>query len=184
MLTFRIAAIAAAAAALAACTPPSSTTQAPVLTDKLYAVTPPEMKVKAGILTGELTEMKIVERVEEGSGRVDTPARLTGKLVLTNVSPDQAVRLVGGNVVYIDMQGKSIPLEENRTAPVLKVSGYGTPERLDPGQEAKQDVEAEFPAAALKDKRLKEIRVDLKYIPSAYRQESMHFGIAVGQPQP
>ena len=150
--------------------------------DKLYAVTPDAMKVKAGILTGEMTAMKIVERVEDGSGRIESPARLTGKLVLTNVSPDQTVRLLGGNVVYIDMQGKPIPLENNRTEPTLKLSSsYGNQERLDPGQEVSQSVEAEFPVDGLKGKRLKEIRVDLQYIPSTYRRESLRFGVAVGQ---
>jgi hypothetical protein len=61
--------------------------------------------VNAGILRGELTEMKVTERVEDGSARIDTPARLTGKLVLTNLSADQSVRLLGGKVLYIDQQG-------------------------------------------------------------------------------
>jgi hypothetical protein len=41
-------------------------------------------------------------------------------------------------------------------------------------------VEAEFPAAALKPKRLKEIRLELLYIPSAYKQQTMDFGVSVG----
>src|SRR4030095_8477112 len=35
--------------------------------DKTYAVTPAAMKVKAGIVTGEVTAMKVTERVEQGS---------------------------------------------------------------------------------------------------------------------
>jgi len=139
--------------------------------------------VKGSLLSGALTEMKVVERVEEGSGRIDQPARLTGKLVLTNVSKDQSVRLVGGRVLYIDMQGRPIPLEDKRTEPTLKVSqSYGSQERLDPGQDASQPVEADFPAEALKMKRLKEIRLELLYIPSAYKQETMNFGVSVAQP--
>jgi len=42
-------------------------------------------------------------------------------------------------------------------------------------------VEAEFPVAALKMKRLKEIRLELQYIPSAYRQETMNFGVSITQ---
>src|SRR5258707_10737276 len=37
--------------------------------------------LKGNLLSGALTEMKVVERVEDGSGRIDLPARLTGKLV-------------------------------------------------------------------------------------------------------
>jgi len=175
-----------AAAVLAATTAgcsPQPAQQAATVSDKTYAVKPDALTVKGSLLSGALTEMKVVERVEDGSGRIDQPARLTGKLVLTNVSKDQSLRLVGGRVLYIDSQGRAIPLEDQRTAPTLKASqSYGSQERLDPGQEASQAVEAEFPAEALKMKRLKEIRLELLYIPSAYKQETMSFGVSIAQP--
>ena len=153
------------------------------MNDKTYGVTPGALTVKSGVLRGALTEMKVVERVEDGTGRIDTPARLTGKLVLTNVSKDQSLRLLGGKLIYIDTQGRAIPLEDKRTEPTLKASSpYGAPERLDPGQDASQPVEAEFPVAALKMKRLKEIRLELLYIPSPYKQETMNFGVSITQP--
>lgn len=169
----------AALAALAACTPtPAAKTAA--INDKVYAVAPADLTVKGALMTAALTDMKIVERVEEGTGRVDQPPRLTGKLVLTNMSKDQSLRLVGGKLAYIDLDGKPIPLEDNRTAPTLRVSStYGSQERLDPGQKSSQDVEVEFPAEALKAKRLKEIRMDVQYSPSAYRQETMNFGVSI-----
>jgi hypothetical protein len=178
--------LAIASAVLAAftvgCTPPQAA-KGPAVNDKSYGVTPAAITVKGSLLSGALTEMKVVERVEDGSGRVDQPARLTGKLVLTNVSKDQSLRLLGGKVLYIDMQGKPIPLEDKRTEPTLKVSNsYGSQERLDPGQDASQSVEAEFPAEALKMKRLKEIRLELLYIPSAYKQETMNFGVSIAAP--
>ena len=169
------------AAVTVGCAPPQASKSA-AINDKVYAVTPADLTVKGPLLSGALTEMKVVERIEDGSGRIDQPARLTGKLVLTNVSKDQSLRLLGGKLVYIDAQGKPIPLEENRTAPTLNVgSSSGTPERLDPGQDSSQAVEAEFPVAALKMKRLKEIRLELQYIPSAYRQETMNFGVSITQ---
>ena len=168
------------AAVTLGCTPPQAPSSAAV-NDKIYPVTPGAVTVKGSLFSGALTEMKVVERVEDGSGRIDQPARLTGKLVLTNVSHDQSLQLLGGKLLYIDAQGKPIPLEDQRTEPTLKVS-YGGQERLDPGQDAAQQVEAEFPVAALKMKRLKEIRLELLYIPSAYKQETMDFGVSVAQP--
>src|SRR5438309_2473963 len=107
-MTIRSAAALAALAALtAACTPPQAPKGA-VVSDKVYVVTPNALTAKGGLLSGQLTEMRVVERVEEGSGRVDQPARLTGKLVLKNVSHDQSLRLLGGKLLYIDMQGKPI----------------------------------------------------------------------------
>jgi hypothetical protein len=142
-------------------------------------MTPASVKVKAGIVTGEVTEMKVTERVEKGSNRLVSPAKLTGTLKLTNSSKDQAVRLVGGKIQYIDAQGQPIKLEETRTEPTIKFATYG-PERLDPGQDATQSVDVDFPAEALKAKKLKEIRLELTYIPSPYKEETVNFTVSIG----
>ncbi len=168
----------AAAAVFVGCSQQSSGT-APVVEDKTYTVTPAGMKVKAGIVTGEVTEMKVTERVEKGSGRVVSPAKLTAKVVLKNSSANQTVRLVAGKIQYIDAQGQPIKLEETRTEPTLKFATYGT-DRLDPGQEATQSLDVDFPAEALKAKKLKEIRLELAYIPSPYQEETVNFTVSIG----
>lgn len=176
-----MAAVGVAAVAMSVGCSPKPATATAAVNDKGYTVTPSQLTVNSGPLSGTFTEMKVVERVEAGSGRIDQPARLTGKLVLTNVSKDQSVNLLGAKLLYIDAQGRPIQLEDKRTEPTLKISSsYGGQERLDPGQEASQAVEADFPAEALKAKRLKEIRLELLYTPSAYRRETMNFGVAIG----
>jgi hypothetical protein len=150
-----------------------------VIEDKVYTVTPASVTVKAGIVTGEVTEMKVTERVEKGSGRLVSPAKLTGMLKLKNSSKDQAVRLVGGKIQYIDAQGQPIKLEETRTEPTIRFATYGS-ERLDPGQDATQSVDVDFPAEALKAKKLKEIRFELAYIPSPYKEETVNFTVSIG----
>jgi len=158
---------------------PQPAATAAVIEDKTYTVTPAAMKVKAGIVSGEITEMKVTERVEQGSGRVVSPAKLTARVVLKNSSTNQTVRLVAGKILYIDAQGQPIKLEESRTEPTLTFATYGT-DRLDPGQEATESVDVNFPAQALKAKKLKEIRLDLAYIPSPYSEETVHFVVSVG----
>lgn len=150
-----------------------------VIEDKVYTVTPASVNVKAGIVTGQVTEMKVTERVEKGSNRLVSPAKLTGTLKLTNSSKDQAVRLVGGKIQYIDAQGQPIKLEATRTESTIKFATYGA-DRLDPGQEATQSVDVDFPAEALKAKRLKEIRLELTYIPSPYKEEAVNFTVVIG----
>ena len=170
----------AAAVTFGGCSPQPSAV-APVISDKVYTVTPSTVKAKVGIVSGELTEMKVTERIEAGSGRVASPAKLTGKLALKNLSADQTVRLIGGKILYIDAQGQPIMLEEKRTEPTIKVaSSYGSTERLDPGQDATQALEAEFPVAALKAKKLKEIRLELSYIPSPFKEEKLNFTVSIG----
>jgi hypothetical protein len=171
-----ITATAVAAMTLGCSQQPSGT--AAVIEDKIYTVTPASVKVKAGILAGEVTEMRVTERVEKGSGRLVSPAKLTGTLKLKNSSKDQAVRLVGGKIQYIDAQGQPIKLEETRTEPTIKFATYGA-ERLDPGQDATQSVDVDFPAEALKVKKLKEIRLELTYIPSPYKEETVNFTVSI-----
>jgi hypothetical protein len=38
----------------------------------------------------------------------------------------------------------------------------------------------DFPAEALKAKRLKEIRLELAYIPSPYQEETVNFVVSIG----
>jgi len=172
-----ILAAALAVMALGCSQQPSGT--AGVIEAKVYTVTPASVTVKAGILTGEVTEMKVTERIEKGSGRVVSPARLTGTLKLKNSSADQTVRLVAGKIQYIDAQGQLIKLEETRTEPTLRFATYGS-ERLDPGQDATQSLDVDFPAEALKAKSLKEIRLELAYIPSPYTEETVNFTVVIG----
>ncbi len=131
--------LAAGVAMILGCSQQPSGTAA-MIEDKTYTVTP---AVKAGIVTGEVTEMKVTERVEKGSDRVVSPAKLTGTLKLKNTSANQTVRLVAGKILYIDAQGQPIKLEESRTEPVVKFATYGS-ERLDPGQDATQSLDVEF----------------------------------------
>jgi hypothetical protein len=151
---------------------------AAVVEERSYTVTPAAIKVKAGIVTGDVTELKVVERVENGSGRVVSPAKLTAKVVLKNSSANQTLRLVGGTIQYLDAQGQPIKLEESRTEPTLRFATYGS-DRLDPGQEATQSLDVDFPAEALKAKKLKEIRLELAYIPSAYQEETVDFIVSI-----
>ncbi|MFI5339719.1 MAG: hypothetical protein ACHQ7N_07765 [Candidatus Methylomirabilales bacterium] len=150
-----------------------------VIEDKVYTVTPASMTVKAGILTGEVKEMKVTERVEKASGTIVSPAKLTGTLKLTNSSKDQAVRLITGKILYIDTEGQPIKVSEAQTEPTIKFATYGD-DRLDPGKDTTQSMEVDFPAQALKAKKLKEIRLELAYIPSPYKEESVTFTVAIG----
>jgi hypothetical protein len=159
------------------CSQPSGT--AVSYEDKVYMVTPASVQVQAGIVTGEVTEMKVTERIEKGSNRVVAQAKLTGKLKLKNSSKDQAVRLMTGKLLYIDAQGQPIKVGEGRTEPFLKLATYGA-ETLDPGQEATNSVDVDFPADALKAKKLKEIRLELAYIPTSYKTETINFTVAIG----
>jgi len=151
-----------------------------VIEDKVYTVTPAAMAVKAGVMTGEVTDMKITERVEKDSGKVVSSAKLTGKLNLKNSSTDQTIRLVGGKIQFIDADGTVMMIDEKKIEPTIKFQTYGAAERLDPGQDATQGLDVDFPAVALQAKKLKEIRLELTYLPSPYKAETVNFPVSIG----
>ena len=151
-----------------------------VIEDKTYAVTPASMTVKCGIITGEVSDLKVTERIEKGSDRVVSPAKLTGTLRLENSSANRAVHLVETKFLFIDAQGQPIKLEAARTDPFVTFTTTHGEERLNPGQESSQALEVEFPVEALKANKLKEIRLELSYIPSPFREETVNFVVSIG----
>src|SRR3989442_2295408 len=145
--------LAAGVAMILGCSQQPSGTAA-IIEDKTCAVTPASVTVKAGIVTGEVTELKVTERVEKGSDRVVSPAKLTGTLKLKNTSANQTVRLVAGKILYIDAQGHPVKLEESRTQPVVTFIAYGGGERTDPRQDGIQSLDVHLPAVALQAKEV------------------------------
>jgi hypothetical protein len=89
------------------------------------------------------------------------------------------VRLVEGKLVFIDAQGQRIKLDAARADSIVKFTTYGS-ERLDPGEDASQALDVEFPVEALKANRLKEIRLELAYIASPFREETVNFVVSIG----
>ena len=153
---------------------------AAVIEEMTYTITPVSVNVQAGIVVGEITGMRVVERVAKSTGGTVSPARLTGTLTLTNTSASQSVRLVAGKIQYLDDQWRPIELEESRTEATFTFTTYGS-ERLDPGQQAVvQAVDVVFPAEALKAKKLKGLRLKITYILSPYREEAISFGVSIG----
>jgi len=149
-----------------------------VIEDKMYSVTPASVKVRAGIVTGEVIEMKVAERIEKGSDRIVTAAKLTGTLRMKNTSANQTVRLLEGKLRYIDAQGQAISSRTrgpNRlsSSPVRHraarsraggdpVAGRGIPRRSPEGEEAEGDP------------------FEFSYIPSPYREETVNFAVSIG----
>lgn len=173
---------AAAVAVALGCSPQPFATAA-TIAERSYAVSPESLRVESGLVLGEIIRMKVTERVDTDSGRVTSPARLTGRLFLENTSKDQAVRLIGGRILYLDAKGEPIALEDGRAEPTIKLgSAYGATGRLDPGKSATELLYAEFPAAALGSDRLKVIQVQLVFsaIPTISYEESLNFKVSVG----
>ncbi len=170
-------------AAMAAGCSPHPAAIAAMSSDRVYSVTPDSLRVQAGGVAGEILRMRVTERIEEGSGRITSPARLSGRLFLENVSADATIHLIGGSIAYLDAQGQSIPLENGRAEPKIRFGAADdTSGRLEPGKSATELLYAEFPAAALQANRLKAIQLRLDFSPlsTVLGEERLNFAVSIG----
>ncbi len=156
-----MAAVIAAASVGCAEKPPAA---AVTIENRVYELTSDQVTVTPGIVVGEVMELKVTERVEPRTGRAESPAKLTGKLKLTNSATDQVVRLIDARILYADDQGQLIAIGElgiNPTPGFLASSHF--PGRLDPRQEVTQSVDMELPAEAMGIRQFNDLRIHLTY---------------------
>ena len=170
--------VGALAASLAACGQKAEQGAAPSVEQKTFSLSPASASVKAAFLMGELQDMKVSEQVEGGTGKMVAPPKLQATLKLKNTSGDQTVRLVAGRVEYQDAKGKPISLVRKDTG--FKFSGYQT-ERLDPDMEVSQSIEVPFQTAAVTEKSLQNIRLELAYIPEPYKTQTVDVRTSLGK---
>lgn len=170
--------VAALASALAGCAQ-DDVSAAPRIEDKTFALQAADVPLRIGPLSGSLSDIVVTQRVNLDTGEMVSAPQLRGTLELKNVSEDQTVRVVSGQVVYLDASGSKITLAEARGDTEFKPYAYGG-DRLDPGMEMSQSIDVPFPAAALDKTPLANIRLGVSFIPMPYREEGVVVPITVG----
>jgi hypothetical protein len=151
----------------------------PRITEKTFTLTEATVPVELDALAGQLSGLTVMQRVNAETGEVVHAPQLRGTLKLKNTSDDRAIRLLAGELEYLDTAGVLIPVAEGREKPAFKFYGYSG-DRLDPGAEFSQSVEVTFPKAALEQRPLAQVRLNLTYIPTPFREESVTVPLKVG----
>ena len=129
---------------------------------------PPKGEVKGPAFFVELTDLKVVTTVDIASKEmVETPS-LKGSIKITNKSKDildiQAVTLE-----YLDEAGKPIPYKSEEK--VVKVSPFW--KALQPEGITEGSLDVTIPMKAIKEKSLRKIEVNLVYVPSPLKRETL-----------
>jgi hypothetical protein len=153
------------------------TASEPRIIEQTAALVPSSVPVTLGPLKGELSNLSVMRRVEESTGKTVYAPQLRGTLVLRNASEDVAVRLVGGELSYLGSDGAPIPIANGREDATSSFSTYSN-ERLDPGKETRHSLDVPFPAAAFEG-GLGKLKVDVDYLPMPYREGTMTVAIGV-----
>jgi hypothetical protein len=129
---------------------------------------PPKAEVKGPAFLVELNDMKVVTTVNIASKEIVETPSLKGSIKITNKSKDildiQAVTLE-----YLDEAGKPIPYKPDEK--IMKV--YPFWKVLQPEGIAEGSLDVTIPMKAIKEKSLRKIEVNLVYVPSPLKRETL-----------
>ena len=127
---------------------------------------PPKAEVKAPSFLIELSELQITMMVNPASKEIVETPGLKGRYKVTNVSKD-ILDVQGVTLEYLDQGGKPIAFQSGEK--IAKASLFL--HVLKPGEVAEGSLDVTIPRAAIKE--LAKIDIDLVYIPSPLRRETV-----------
>ena len=129
---------------------------------------PPKAEVKGPAFLVELNDLKVVTTVNIASKEIVETPSLKGNIKITNKSKDildiQAVTLE-----YLDETGKPIPYKSEEK--IVKV--YPFWKVLQPEGSVDGSLDATIPMNAIKEKSLRKIEVNLVYVASPLKRETL-----------
>jgi hypothetical protein len=143
-------------------------TEAPTQEQITKNLVPSKTEVKGQNFFVELTDLKVITTVKIASKEIVETPNLKGKIKITNKSQDildiQAVTLE-----YLDEAGKPIPYKPEEK--ITKV--YSFWKALQPEGITEGTLDVTIPTSAIKEKPLGKIEVNLVYVPSPLKRETL-----------
>jgi hypothetical protein len=116
----------------------------------------------------KLSDLKVEMTIDTASKEiVDTP-NLTGQFIVTNRSKN-IIDIQAATLEYIDEDGKPIAFKSGET--VSKVTSLL--KVIKPDETVSGSIDATIPRAAIKEKALKKIEIDVVYVPSPLKRETL-----------
>jgi hypothetical protein len=129
---------------------------------------PPKAEVKSQNFLVELSDLKVVTTMDTASKEIVETPSLRGHIKITNKSKDildiQAVTLE-----YLDEAGKPIPFKSDEK--IEKV--YAFWKAIPPENVTEGSLDVTIPKMAIKEKPLSKIEINLVYVPSPLKRETL-----------
>jgi len=129
---------------------------------------PPKAELKGPNFLVELSDLQVVMSVDTASKEIVETPGLKGHLKITNQSKD-ILDIQGVTLDYLDEAGKPIPFSSGEK--VAKV--YPFWKALQPQEVAEGSLDATIPRAAVKEKVLGKIEINVVYVPSPLKRETL-----------
>jgi len=129
---------------------------------------PPKAELKGQNFLVEVSDLEVVMSVDTTSKEiVDTPS-LRGHIKITNQSKD-ILDIQAVTFEYLDEAGKTIPFESGEK--ISKVSVFL--KVIKPGEITEGSLDVTIPRMAIKKKALGKIEINLVYVPSPLKRETL-----------
>jgi len=132
------------------------------------SLVPPKAEAKGQNFSVELSDLKVATTVDTASKEIVETPNLSGNIKITNKSKD-ILDIQGVTLEYLDEAAKPIPFKSGEK--ISKVSSYWKP--IKPEETFEGSIDATIPRAAVKEKALGKIEINVVYIPSPLKRETL-----------
>jgi hypothetical protein len=129
---------------------------------------PPKSELKGQNFLVELSDLKVVTTVKIASKEIVGTPSLKGRIKITNKSKD-ILDIQALTLEYLDEAGKPIPFKSEEK--IEKVSPFW--KALQPEGVAEGSLDVTIPMNAIKEKSLRKIEINLVYVPSPLKRETL-----------
>ena len=129
---------------------------------------PPKAEVKGQAFLVELSDLKVVMTVNIASKEIVETPSLKGSIKITNKSKD-ILDIQALTLEYLDEAGKPIPYKSEEK--IVKV--YPFWKALQPEGMTEGSLDVTIPMSAIKEKPLGKLEVNLVYVPSPLKRETL-----------
>jgi len=129
---------------------------------------PPKAEIKSQNFLVELSNLQVVMTVDTASKEIVSTPGLNGNIKITNQSKD-ILDIQALTLEYLDGAGKPIAFSSGEK--VSKVSSVL--KAIKPGETTEGSLDATIPRKAVKEKALGKIEINLVYIPSPIKRETL-----------
>ena len=129
---------------------------------------PPKAELKGPNFTVELTDLKVAMTVDTASKELTETPNLRGRIKITNISKD-VMDIQGVTFDYLDAAGKQIAFTAGEK--IAKV--YPFWKAIKPEEITEGSLDVTIPRMAVKEKALGKIEINLVYVPSPLKRETL-----------
>ena len=132
------------------------------------SLVPPKAELKGQNFLVEVSDLQVLTVVDSASKEIVETPTLKGSIKITNKSQD-ILDIQGVTLEYLDGAGKPIAFTSGEK--VSKVSLFLKATK--PGETTEGSLDATIPRMAVKEKALGKIEINLVYIPSPLKRETL-----------